>query len=250
MGTNRTIQLSVPQPCTQNWEKMSVTDKGRFCGSCNKSVIDFTNYSDQQLAAFFERNAANVCGKFRMDQLHKPLHTLQQVPKLSIPPFLISAVLAIGLGNGAYANEKPVTPTYIHAKQNPAKEEQDRTPVLGGDSTRCISGTVIDMKTQETIPGATVMIEETTIATATDINGSFKLNIPDYLLSKTIKIGFYCIGYEPQLLTFAPGSDALTNVIEIKANQQVLMGLQTKVIYESRWRSRLRHLIGKIKNHA
>lgn len=41
-----------------------------------------------------------------------------------------------------------------------------------------IKGVVKDAKTNETIPGATVLIEGTTIATATDINGAFSLTRP------------------------------------------------------------------------
>jgi len=49
------IQLSVENPCHENWENMSPSEKGRFCGSCQKQVVDFTNMTDGQVAAFFKK---------------------------------------------------------------------------------------------------------------------------------------------------------------------------------------------------
>ncbi len=58
------ITLSIPQPCHEDWNKMSAMDKGRFCASCQKAVIDFTNMSDRELTEFFKRPTGNMCGRF------------------------------------------------------------------------------------------------------------------------------------------------------------------------------------------
>jgi len=75
------IHLSIPKPCHENWEAMTPSDKGRFCGSCQKTVIDFTNMSDRQLAGFFKKPPRSICGRVYNDQLNRNI----EIPKKRIP---------------------------------------------------------------------------------------------------------------------------------------------------------------------
>lgn len=51
---------------------MTPADKGRFCGSCQKNVVDFTRSSDREIASVLT-TGENVCGRFRSDQLEREL---------------------------------------------------------------------------------------------------------------------------------------------------------------------------------
>src|SRR5258705_9337478 len=76
------IQLSIADPCHENWDQMTPAEKGRFCDSCQKQVIDFTNMSDSQLAAFFKKpSSGSTCGRFFHDQLDRAM----DIPKKRIP---------------------------------------------------------------------------------------------------------------------------------------------------------------------
>lgn len=89
---SNTIQLSIPEPCHENWANMSLTEKGKFCGACQKQVLDFTGMSDAALAAFFNKHKnTGVCGRMRTQQVNKPLPV--PAPKKKILPY----VLGIGL---------------------------------------------------------------------------------------------------------------------------------------------------------
>jgi hypothetical protein len=76
------IQLTIAEPCHENWEQMNPVEKGRFCGSCQKQVVDFSTMSDREIAVFFKKpSTGSVCGRFMHDQLDRDM----EIPKKRIP---------------------------------------------------------------------------------------------------------------------------------------------------------------------
>ncbi len=75
------INLTIPKPCHENWDAMTKEDKGRFCGSCQKTVMDFSSMNDRQIAEFFKKPTGSVCGRFHTDQLEREI----LIPKKRIP---------------------------------------------------------------------------------------------------------------------------------------------------------------------
>jgi hypothetical protein len=65
-------KVTIPKPCHENWNAMLPVEKGRFCDSCNKTVIDFQAISDAQVQDYIKDNYANkICGQFARNQLHE-----------------------------------------------------------------------------------------------------------------------------------------------------------------------------------
>lgn len=88
----KNIQLHIPEPCHENWDQMSPVDKGRFCSSCQKQVVDFSLMSDRQIAEFFKRpSTGSVCGRFMTDQLDREI----PIPKKRIPWFRYFFTIAL-----------------------------------------------------------------------------------------------------------------------------------------------------------
>lgn len=66
--------LQIPEPCQENWNEMTPENKGRFCGSCQKTVVDFTEMSDEQVKHYLLDNKhKNTCGRFYATQIGRPL---------------------------------------------------------------------------------------------------------------------------------------------------------------------------------
>ena len=62
--------ISIPKPCHENWLEMTPNDKGRFCQSCTKTVVDFTKMNPNEIQGFIHNNKhQRICGHIRKDQL-------------------------------------------------------------------------------------------------------------------------------------------------------------------------------------
>jgi len=66
--------IQILEPCSERWADMKPTDQGRLCASCQHVVVDYTNYSDQELARRFSQSAEPGCGRFRPEQLGRSLN--------------------------------------------------------------------------------------------------------------------------------------------------------------------------------
>lgn len=66
------IQLRIEKPCSEDWSKMNPTEKGAFCSSCQKEVLDLTgkSFTDayQKLKA-----TKNACAKLPAAYLNTPV---------------------------------------------------------------------------------------------------------------------------------------------------------------------------------
>ncbi len=68
------LQLTIPEPCHQNWQHMHPTEQGRFCNACAKEVIDFSMMTDMEVLNYFTIfTHENICGRALPDQLNRTI---------------------------------------------------------------------------------------------------------------------------------------------------------------------------------
>lgn len=65
------VHLNIPEPCHENWQQMTPNEQGRHCMSCQKTVVDFTLMSDQEVLNYISHASSSVCGRFNNHQLDK-----------------------------------------------------------------------------------------------------------------------------------------------------------------------------------
>src|SRR5690606_37442260 len=95
------LEISIPSPCHEDWNKMTPVEKGKYCALCEKTVIDFSGMSDAQLVAFFRSHTGNTCGRFAKYQLDRSIEIpRKRIPwlryffQVAIPAFLVTAKAA------------------------------------------------------------------------------------------------------------------------------------------------------------
>jgi len=171
---------------------MTPLENGRYCSSCQKQVIDFTNMSDEQLIAYFRKRAKDsVCGRFMNDQLHrnisisnKKIPWVKYVIQLLLPAVLASSKAA-SQGQLKIKTGKPII--VANAKSNEVKNAFAR------NSAKSVSGKIVDEK-GSAVPYASVYIKGTSVGTSCDSAGNFSLNCRE--LSDSLILQASCVGFQ------------------------------------------------------
>lgn len=65
------MKIIIDNPCHENWNAMAPNKDGAHCFSCQKSVIDFSQKSINEIKSFFNSitNSEKICGRFKQNQL-------------------------------------------------------------------------------------------------------------------------------------------------------------------------------------
>jgi hypothetical protein len=62
--------IHIPDPCKEDFSKMTPTEKGAFCTKCSTDTYDFRNLSNNEINTIIKDNkGGHVCGRFTSNQL-------------------------------------------------------------------------------------------------------------------------------------------------------------------------------------
>ena len=164
---------------------MTPVQQGKFCGSCQKQVVDFSDMSDRQVAEFFKKpSTGSVCGRFMADQLDRSIEIpRKRIPWLRyffqfvIPAFLVSLKASAEKRQGkikvtAIARDT-VAPPVCRPTMGIVARPIEPVEKMG------LKGRVVDAVTGKALPGASVTMNSSIGKENIGINedGSFMLNI-------------------------------------------------------------------------
>lgn len=171
MAIKQPIQISIPTPCHEDWNKMTPAEQGKFCDSCLKCVIDFTQYSDRELYDFFNKhNGERICGRYNTTQLNRAIYA----PARKQPSFYKHVA---GIGLSLILSQLPDRQAFAKAPFAFVSPEPQK-----GESTIAytLKGTVRDSG-NKLLSGAAVtawMNDEAIATTFTDAKGNYLLKLP------------------------------------------------------------------------
>ena len=154
MPKSRFVQIDIPTPCSQSWDEMTTSGNGRFCGECQKTVIDFTTWSDADLHKFFSKNSGGTCGRFFTKQVSRPIHIPHQ-PHSQLYRMTIALGLTLLFGQATTLQAQTTikhkkqkhgpSDSYVLVSQSEPHVYFDRTGIIGNSSAICsIHGHVYD----------------------------------------------------------------------------------------------------------
>lgn len=185
----KTTTIQIEKPCSENWDNMTPNEKGRFCASCEKTVIDFTQQTSEEISAVLKSAKGEVCGKTIPSQLNTPILAINPQNSWELPSFNKAAGLLVAASlvstQSVYAQvEESVTP---------AKTEQQSTWSEGFSNSEKIDigtqlkinetvfeGGVSNIETEQEVVNAKVIFvtKDKLYTTYTNAEGKFELNLP------------------------------------------------------------------------
>ncbi len=211
--------ISIPETCHQSWQQMTPADNGRHCQSCSKTVVDFTNMSNDEIINYLSVKN-HVCGRFGEQQLTGVNQKLYNEDLQNAGGWK-GWVMAMGLlGSTIFlkADAQTKTSTNQTTGQTGCKEPIPGNIIVGKvampDSLRyrVITGHITD-KRNEVLPGVAIKVPLSTVGTMTDNNGDFKLQIPFY----TTQLNITYVGFVSKSINVNVGQDTNFQVKLVEA---------------------------------
>ena len=204
------FQITIPTPCHEDWNKMTSTQKGKFCKSCSKEVIDFTELSHREISKTV-LHSNNICGRFKSNQLNKEVEVLETnaFSKIAATIALITSI-TVTQPILSQENKDKIE------KVNQLKENR----YFSKDSVASVIVIKGKLKYEkEMLPGVSIPLKGTKISTKTDFDGVFSIKIPNKRGSSTILVFSY-IGFITQEINILKIKKPL--IVEMKEDTQAL----------------------------
>jgi hypothetical protein len=220
---SKSVQINIPTPCHESWHKMTPNEQGRFCGSCRKTVVDFSAMSDKELLDYIS-NADNqrVCGRFAGDQLNRKINVTEKRKRFSWA-YIWNLLLATFLVTESYAQGEP------QMKKKPEVQLPDISPRVGTFAvknedtvpSREIRGTIINRDSKTPVANATVMVQGTSGGVVTDDKGKFMLKVKN---KDKVTLVVSSLGYKTQTVVLTNNQKWQSVKVLMKEDDTALMG--------------------------
>ena len=212
------IQISIPKPCHEKWSSFTKTSNGGFCSSCQKEVIDFTSWSDEQIKLYFKNISRNTCGRFRKDQLTVYTYDKRAKAVLTWLSFAFTGILILFASRSASGQNNPRQTT---EQYQPDDYNNQSIPQTRASSFK-VSGIVRSVEENIPLPGVNVVLKGTSTSTNTDADGRFTLTSPT--AESPAVIVFTFIGLETVERSVSMEQIDQEMVVDMKYDQVALLG--------------------------
>lgn len=210
----------IEKPCSENWNNMTPTEKGRFCDQCQLEVLDLTRGQDVDLSQ------GRVCGRVSVHKRNeaKVIDRYQMFRKAAVWVPLVGSLLYIDPVIAATRWHHEITTSM--SLDEIAQDEEIR-----------FSGVIRDDKTNEPLPFVSLMIETDQGVRVgngfSDIDGNYSISFETDSLrdARHLVLKASYVGYNLLELT---GISLKSHTIDLKMQNQGCDWLIGIVIEEPR----------------
>ena len=118
------MRYRIDEACNEDWDAMAPHETGRFCQRCQHAVVDATEMTKREFAAFFEEAEGDVCAQVRANPLGDSVFRRE----LTKPRPLGSFVLLSTLLASACGSETAVEPLQVPLEAPGCQLVDDKVP--------------------------------------------------------------------------------------------------------------------------
>jgi hypothetical protein len=188
MFTENKIKISIPQPCSENWNLMTSSEKGRFCENCEKEVIDFTKMNDEEILNFISHNKNKFCGMFSKSQIDRKIEPTKKSIIFHYRKLAASILTVLSFKfSYSQSNTKPRTETSISPLQSLPKTENE---VVKNIEYIIFGKVKAERELYLLLESVKITIGNNELTTKTDSLGNFKITIDKNKLKEYTIIEF------------------------------------------------------------
>jgi hypothetical protein len=230
------LHISIPTPCQENWAEMQANDLGKFCFSCQKTVIDFTGKSEREIAEILLGSKGKICGRFRESQLKTielPEPTLSK-NHFKTYFFALSNVILASLFVPMQQAKAQVKVETVTKKET--KEFLEEKIIQNKSIEKLVvMGAVKDKKTKENLAGITIYIKGTNKGVVSDAEGNFQIEIDNKAKEQILVFSF--VGFKTQEVKITKTADNhyKTNIVLLNVDleeDEIVLGDICVVVYD------------------
>lgn len=217
----RLAQLQVVSPCTSDWTQMSGADWKRHCAQCNKSVYDFAQMRQQEVAAIVAAHHGSLCARLTRGAdgsllTYEPPPDSASIKRRTSP--VAAAVMAAVLGLSAPVAAQTARPGATAQRAQEDQRAQSKAPP--GELVSSLTGIVTD-PTGAVVGNAAVTLINTSSGeerlTRSSAEGEYSF--------AQVASGSYTLNVEsPGFRKFQIVDVALTNAQERRLNAELQVG--------------------------
>lgn len=190
------MKITISNPCTEDWQTMTATEKGRFCAVCQKCVVDFTTMTDAEIVRYLKGQEGKTCGRFTKGQLNRRLTPRNQFTT-PLSKWVLASTFSLGFMSPkegfAAMPMVQMQKAFINFQEIVASQNIDNKT---DTDSLFIKGIVLDSVRKEGLYGVTIIIKDTQIGTQTDFDGRFEFSVPKAYQNKDITLMVTYLTYE------------------------------------------------------
>lgn len=213
----RINEVTIAEPCLQNWDEMDKGDGFNFCKACSKNVIDFSGYTNAEIISVLAGASSSLCGRLSNTQLNQLNYHLSVVPTTNRNWMKYLGVLAIGMSVFVMDARAENFKTPIEITDNINKRTDVAKPVV----PKKIYGYVIGLDNKPAV-GIRLTIADTQFFALTDKNGRYEITLDDKFNVSKNKLVVESLQYHAILtLDFSKGKQ---NNLKLQKAESMIMG--------------------------